>query len=78
MMAKTGAEHLGDVARVLFPEVKERRKIWVAPIKKILWEGKIPSLLSELGALRVRGKKIRLNQSSDCLFREESKADALR
>ena len=51
------AEHLGDIARVLFPEDKERRKSWFEPVKKKLWEGNIPSLLSELGALRVRGKK---------------------
>jgi hypothetical protein len=51
------AEHLGDVARTLFPEDKERRKSWFEPVKKKLWEGKIPSLVSELGALRVRGKK---------------------
>jgi hypothetical protein len=51
------AEHLGDVARVLFPEDEERRKSWFEPAKKKLWEGKMSSLLSELGALRVRGKK---------------------
>jgi len=51
------AEHLGDIAKVLFPDDAERRNTWLERIKEKLWEGDISSLLFKLGTLRVRGKK---------------------
>lgn len=50
-------EHLGDVARILFPDDQGSREAWLKTISDNLWEGMMTSVLDELHALRVRGKK---------------------
>ncbi len=51
------AEHLGDLAKLLYPEDELARKRWRKPLEGHLWKGKVEKLLTELRALRVRGKK---------------------
>jgi hypothetical protein len=50
-------EHLGDVARVLFPDEQSSREAWLKPISDKLWEGRVTMVLDELRSLRIRGKK---------------------
>lgn len=50
-------EHLGSLAKILFPDDEDSRKTWLNPLCDQLWQGKIEALLSELRLWRTRGKK---------------------
>lgn len=50
-------EHLGNVAHLLYPEDEEQRKIWLKPIKNMLWEGQIEALIQFLHSIRAKGAK---------------------
>jgi hypothetical protein len=51
------AEHLGVLARLLHPEDEARRKSWYKRMRKKLKKGKLAQVISELGGLKLRGKK---------------------
>ena len=51
------AEHLGDLAKLLYPEDEVGRKRWFKKLENYLWKGDIEKVVSLLGSLNVRGKK---------------------
>ncbi len=50
-------EHLGELARTLFPDDGEKRKNWRKEVVDDLWEGRLDEVLGKLRSLKVRGKK---------------------
>ncbi len=51
------AEHVGNVARLLYPEDDEQRKTWLRLAKDMLREGQIEALIQILRSIRTRGAK---------------------
>lgn len=51
------AEHLGTLAKALFPEGNKNRKPWLKALTKKLWKGETDSLIAHLRKLDVRGRK---------------------
>ncbi len=50
-------EHLADLAKKLFPDDGDTRKAWLKSISDELWEGHISEVISQLGKVKVKGKK---------------------
>lgn len=51
------AEHIGNLAKLLYPEDKVGKKRWFKKLKKYLRKGDIEKVVSILSSLNVRGKK---------------------
>ena len=51
------AEHLGNLARLLYSDDDSRRKAWYKRMRRKLKKGKVSVIISELGCLKLRGKK---------------------
>lgn len=51
------AEHLGGLARLLYPQDEVRRKAWYKRMRKKLKNGKVSEIISELNSLNLRGRK---------------------
>ena len=62
------AEHLGELSRLLFPDDEQRKSQWLELVCDKLWHGKLSSVISELRALPVRGKKKALVQKQIAFF----------
>ena len=51
------AEHLGDLAKLLYPEDEIGRKRWFKKVEKHLWKGDIEKVVNILNSLNVQEKK---------------------
>ena len=51
------AEHLGELARALYPEDEKKRKSWYKRMRRKLKKGKVAAIVKELRDLKFRGKK---------------------
>lgn len=74
-------EHLGGLARALYPEDETKRKCWYKRMRRKLKKGKVAAIVKELRALKFRGKKKEAAEKTACYLeknRERMRYDKFR
>lgn len=75
------AEHLGELARALYPEDEKKRKSWYKRMRRKLKKGKVAAIVKDLRGLKLKGKKKEAAEKAACYLeknRERMRYDKFR